>query len=243
MRASRLQVLLRHALGQAADEAEDLPVVVPQPALWVEVRRGQARDVAVALGVGERGRALDVGVRGAGRRRGRPRGGALEALLQHQLAQAAGGLGEVGAARASRAPSRRGRRRRGARGREAVLVDGGRGRGGAAVAVLGRRDRRGLFAGGVAQDGLDVLVAPLVRPPVGVAEGLGDRVDVELVDERLVRQLRFCWCGHRVKGKLVDAPPRIGMDTVVLTIAVYPNEGSFVIQKIQMKNPIRSSGK
>lgn len=100
VRASRLEVLLRDALGQAADETENLPVVIPQPALGVEIRRREACDVAIALGMGQRGRALNVGVRGAGRRGGcdpeSSPGPRLETLLQHQLAEAAGGLGEIG---------------------------------------------------------------------------------------------------------------------------------------------------
>jgi hypothetical protein len=44
----------------------------------------------------------------------------------------------------------------------------------------------GFFADGVAEDGLDVLVAALVGLPVMVAEGFVDCMDVELVEESLV---------------------------------------------------------
>lgn len=78
-------------------------------------------------------------------------------------------------------------------GREAVVPR--RGRGGAAV-VLGRRVDGSFLARGVAQDGLDVLVAALVRSPVRVAEALVDGVDVNLVDQLLMRYLSLGRSSH-----------------------------------------------
>jgi len=47
-------------------------------------------------------------------------------------------------------------------------------------------EERGLFADCFTEDGFDVFVAALVGFPVRVAEGFGNRVDVEFLDEGLV---------------------------------------------------------
>ncbi|PNY25022.1 hypothetical protein TCAP_05041, partial [Tolypocladium capitatum] len=70
----------------------------------------------------------------------------------------------------------------------------------AAADVLGSRQRGGLPPGCVADYGFEVLVAALVGPPVAVAEVLVDGVDVELLDELLVRNLRLCRSGHVAKA-------------------------------------------
>lgn len=59
-----------------------------------------------------------------------------------------------------------------------------------AAGVLGGSDHGSFLLLGVAEDGLDVLVAALVGAPVWVAEGLVDGVDVELLEEGCVGCLR-----------------------------------------------------
>ena len=190
MRASRLQELFSDTLWQGSDHGKHLAVVVPHPRLGIKIWRGQARHVAVVSQRRQARGALDVGVGRCGSRRSR----AIwwfcrrrQRLFEDQLGQAARRLGEVrlqvwcghgGGASWSRGA---------ARGEPVVILQrGGRG---AAVAPRGRNDR-GFLARGIAEDGLDVLVAALVGTPVRVAEALMDRVDVELLDERLVRGLR-----------------------------------------------------
>lgn len=62
-----------------------------------------------------------------------------------------------------------------------VVCEGGDG-----AAVVDRRHEGCFFANCFTEDGLDVFIAPLVGLPVVIAEGFGNGMDVELVDESLV---------------------------------------------------------
>lgn len=57
------------------------------------------------------------------------------------------------------------------------------------AAVVLRGHYGGFFSCGIGDDLLDVLVTTLRWFPVGIAEAFGDCVDVELVEERLMRLL------------------------------------------------------
>lgn len=194
MRTTRFKILLSRALRQSPNQPKHLLVVIPQPRLGIDVRRRQPRDIAVPLRVRQRRRRLDVGVRNT---RARAASGTTavgtKALFENQLRQAARGLREVRVVVVVVAAAVAGGGRRGAAGREAVIVAAApasrrpRWRGcGAGFLLLRGRQGRGLAAGGVAEDGLDVLVAALVGFPGRVAEALMDGMDVELVEEGLV---------------------------------------------------------
>ncbi|KFY62292.1 hypothetical protein V496_04657 [Pseudogymnoascus sp. VKM F-4515 (FW-2607)] len=79
-------------------------------------------------------------------------------------------------------------------------------RGCGAAVVLRGHEGGGFFAGGVAENGLDVFVAALVGLPGGIAEVSRDVVDVELLDEGLVG----CLGGGDFFGLRVDGRRHFG---------------------------------
>lgn len=201
----------------SADGCKDLLVVVPQPRLGVRVGGWQPGDVAVvplAAGVEARCR-LDIRVRSC-----RPvthvHDGCSAVLLEHKRTETLGGLGNVRrpieAAHRSYRTSCSG---------FSVWQNGSR----HAAVVLRRHDRR-IFARGFGDDLAKVLVAALRRLPVLFAERLADGVDVELIEESLVRLLvgrcgNGCHGGLRVRS-LVDA----GVKRLSFWILMYLEGGS-----------------
>ena len=187
MRAPSLQILFRHPLWQRPHDLKDLSIKIPQSRLRIRVpRRRQARDVAIRplMPRMQARRALDIRIRSHGPRRPPCRARAqrrLQVPLQHQRRQALRRLRDV---RVGEMPAAVGGGAVGGERRGGAGGGGGLGRGRAAVVL--RREHGGFFAGGFAEDLLDVFVASLGGPPVRVAEGAGLECEVEGVEELLV---------------------------------------------------------
>lgn len=178
MSTSRFEITLRNTLPQRSDYPKDLLIMIPQPGLRIRIRRRQPRDITIPLLMRrmQRRRRLDIRIR---HRRPCEPSSSTHILLRHQIRQVLRRLRDVGLSTAGstsagslgtirRSTSGWGERRRRAR-------------------VVLRRHHGGCFlAGGIGEELLHVLVAPLRGLPVRVAEGARDRGDVELVEELLV---------------------------------------------------------
>lgn len=180
---SSFKVLLRNPLPQSPQHPKDLLVVISQSRLRIRIWRRQPRNITVMLRMCQRRRALDIHIRSSGSCSSsccRSCFACHQIPLQNQFRQVPARLRQV---RRLQLIGCCGHGCRVSGGGYAGLV---RLRCGSAAVVLCGHQRRCFSSRYVAQDGLDVLVPPLVGPPRWVAEGLGDVVDVELLDECLV---------------------------------------------------------
>ena len=171
MRASCSQIPLVHVLRHCPNCSKHLLVMVPQSRLGICVRRRQPGDVAVLLlrAWVEAGRRLDVCV--CRRRPCRISRGCTAIPLQNQPVKTLGCLRNVWWS------TNAGWRRR------------------AAVGLCVHH--RGFLARRFAEDLFEVLVAALRRLPAWVAERLVYSVDVELIEQRLMRLLVRLSCEWR----------------------------------------------